>query len=115
MKAAGTYNGKGLSPMLIAILKQEINFFEVFSKSGYHFPENNVLQYACLYRKPKIIHWLIQHGTSHILIKYISGNLPQYLCFMGKCSFCPQILMQLGSLDICIQNEDNNTVIHMIC
>ena len=114
MKAVATYNDKGLSPIVIAILKQEIDFFEALSESGYNFPKRNVLQYACLYRKPKVIQWLIQHGTRH-RIKNGSGNLPQHLCFMGKYSFCEQSLMQLGSLDIYSQNKDNNTIIHMIC
>ena len=114
-KAAAVCNKDGLSPLHIAVLKEEVNFFEILDENRYYgFPKKNVLHLACLYRKPKIVHWLIQHGARHA-VKNSSGNLPQHLCFMGQHRFCMQTLIQLGSLDICSQNEDNNTIIHMVC
>ena len=87
IKAAVVCNKNGLSPIHIAVLKEEINFFEILNESGYCFPKKNVLHLACLYRKPKVVHWLIHHGARRAVKSY-SGNLPQHLCFMGQQPFC---------------------------
>lgn len=116
MKAAVVCNEDGLSPLHIAVIKEEISFFEILRKSGsgYVLPKKNSLQFACLYQKPKIVHWLIQHGTTHA-VRNSNGNFPQHLCFMDQWTFCLETLVQVGSLDIYSQNEDNNTIIHLAC
>ena len=110
-------NLDGFTPVHLAINSGQIDFFNALLNIQFDFSGeigSAFLHIACEYRQREIVKWLIEHGADPTLADK-DGNLPQHLCFLGEKDPCMQTLKQLGNFNICIQNNNGDTVVHLAC
>ena len=114
-RASITTNHEGFTPIDMAIMNGDLKMLEVLLNVGLVdvVTRERLLHKACKYGQSDIVRWLLDHGAS---TEATDGNedYPQHICFIHDHS-CLQILKQLGPVDICKQDKNNDTILHLAC
>ena len=115
--AAGTSDNDGITPLDIAINTGNLEAFIPLYSVGEidDTTRNSVLYTACEQGQSKIVRWLIDHGAS-TEVRDSNMNLPQHLCFRQVHHYtCLQTLKELGHVNVCEVDKNNDTILHLAC
>ena len=115
--AAIATNHDGATPIDLAIMSDELKVFEVLLSFGEidEVTRQRLLHTACEHRKPEIVHWLIAQGAS-TKVADDDDDFPQHICLKKITGYdCLKTLTQLGPLDACQQDKNNDTILHLAC
>ena len=72
-----------------------------------------LLHTACVHGQPEIVQWLIAQGAS-TEVADDDEDYPQHVCFKRDYD-CLETLKQLGPVDACKQDKNNDTILHLAC
>ena len=113
--AVVTTNHDGLTPIDKVIMKSNLCIFDTLLKFGEVDDETKkrLLYKACEHGRSDIVHWLINHGASTDVTDD-DDNYPQHSCFKSDYN-CLKTLKQLGPIDVCKQDKNNDTILHLAC
>ena len=112
--AAITANQNGFMPIDVAIIGVKLKLLQVLLNSGnVDVTKMRLLHKACAHGRSEIVRWLIDNGAS-TEVTDDDNDLPQHVCFKSD-YFCLQTLTQLGSVDVCKQGKNNDTILHLAC
>ena len=114
--AAITTNHDGFTPIDMAITSHEMKLLEVLLNIGEvdDVTSKILLHNACKHGQPEIVDWLIVARGASTEVTDDDGDYPQHICFKHDYS-CLRILKQLGPVDVCKQDKNNDTVLHFAC
>ena len=114
-RASITTNHDGFTPIDMAIMKGDLKMLEVLLNIGLvdDVTREQLLHKACGYGQSDIVRWLVDHGGSTEVLDD-NGDYPQHICFIHD-HCCLQILTQLGPVDVCKQDKNNDTILHLAC
>lgn len=76
--------------------------------------QRKLLCLACKTGKSQIVHYLFDH-VAYSNVTNSDDNFIQHLCFKSGDSKCLPTLKELGPLDICKQDENKDTIVHLAC
>ena len=110
-------NNDGVTPLDIAVergmlqvLARIYNVVEIEDRTS-----SRLLHTACEHGRSEIVRWLIDHGAS-TGVRDSDMNFPQHRCFYRKYNSCLiQTLKQLGPVNVCKVNKNNDTILHLAC
>ena len=111
-QAAMTADHRRLTPMNIIIRTGCIDLLKTFyERSAVNLDQ--FLHIACKHKHSKVVRWLIDHGAN-TEITDSDGNTPEHICISGDHPSL-ETLVQLGTLNVCRQNNLGDTVLHLAC
>ena len=114
--AAVATDNDGVTPLDIAVERGKLKVIVyIYSVDGIDDrTSSRLLHTACEHGQVEIVRWLIDHGAS-TGVRISNMNLPQHSCFRHKYRSCLQALKQLGPVNVCEVNKNNDTILHLAC
>ena len=103
---------EGLTPIDIVIKSGCVDLMKAFYERN-KVNLDQFLHIACKRRHSKVVRWLIDHGAN-TEITDSDGNTPEHICISGDYPSL-ETLIQLGTLNVCRQNNLGDTVLHLAC
>ena len=114
--AALATNHDGRTPIELAIMNGELEVIEVLLSVGEvdEVTQKILLHTACAHGQPEIVQWLISQGAS-TEIADDDDDYPPHVCLKQSDYNCLETLTQLGPVDVCKQDKNNDTILHLAC
>ena len=112
-----TTNHDGFTPIDMAIMECKLKLLEVLLNFGEinDVIRERLLHTACEHGQPKIVHWLIDNGAS-TEVPNDKEDYPQHSCFKRRNIYsCLDVLTELGPVEVCKQDKDHDTILHLAC